>query len=466
MPGRLFIKLLLGFWLITVMIAGTILALPWMLQQQQELAIPHQVHKFHQRLADELAASQDPRRRLKMLKSRRDRGGHGHRDGVRHDKHKPLGRHSLYLLDANNFPVDGRKLHHAISAAIGDQQDDAKPRLRKYPPWLVFGPYAVNHPSGSYQLYIKHREPKGSRWWLYTLANNRGLTLLLTILISGLCCGLLAWHLTRPLKSLQQSANRLAGGDLQARAEKLPLAHKDEIGQLARSFDEMAEAVEQMVNNQRQLLSDISHELRTPLTRLQLASAISRRKQGDSLEQDRIDKEAQLLETMLQQLLTLCRFRKAESQEFQSLPLGELLDEVLNNAVFEAEENHKQLIIDIDEELRLNAIGVLLARAVENIVRNAIRYARQQVFLTSRVEQRELQLIIRDDGPGVPEADLGKLITPFYRVSDARDRESGGTGLGLAIANTAVLRHNGRLAIRNRPQGGLEVAIVLPLPTA
>lgn len=467
MRSRLFWKLFLGFWLICVLIVGLFLTLPWILKHQQQLQVPPGIVAQHQKIASELSTTRDLLRRYNKI-NRQGRSLHHYapKPMKKRDNLPPIGRRSIFVLDDNNFPINGKKLPRALSAALGAESENPQTQMRHYPPWLIFGPYAVNHLDRQYQLYIQYRVASPRRMWLYTLFKNRELTLSLAVLISGLCCGLLAWHLIRPLKSLEQSAMRLASGDLSARAAKHTLNHHDEIGQLARTFDEMAEAIEDMVDNQRQLLSDISHELRTPLTRLQLASAISRRKRGDTDEQARIDKEAQLIETMLQQLLTLCQCKKAQHQPFEQLTLGQILDDVLHNATFEAEENHKQLHIDIDENTSLKVIPELLARAVENIIRNAIRYARSDIRLTSHRDAHNLQLVICDDGPGVPADDLDKLTTPFYRVSRARDRTSGGTGLGLAIAHNAVAHHQGQLTMENHPQRGLQVTITLPLDSS
>lgn len=456
MPKQLFLKILFGFWLVTVLIAGTIVALPALIESTRQLS-PEQA-KHHQKLIkliesaptlnEGVQAAQrilNAQRLSKHLKKKRGRFKH------------------LFIVDQENNSINSRNLPKDINLAIVKHQEEPQHNGYHFKRWTVFGPYQLTFDQVVYQLYIRDTTRHHRTSFLSTLRDNRWLLLFLVMTVSAICCALLAWHIVRPIKSLDRSAKQLAQGDLTARADERALAHRDEIGQLAKSFNNMADSVESMLHGQQRLLGDISHELRTPLTRLQLANAISRRKEGESEELARIEQETQTIDKMLQQLLLLSRYQLASNQPFELSEFDQFMDDIIDNAKFEAKEHGIELTTTIEPNLKLMLQWDPLASAIENIIRNAIRYAKTRIEFSAKRESDSLVISISDDGCGVPKEHLANLFTPFYRVSNARERSSGGTGLGLAIAHEAVTRHQGSIEAINNKVDGLNIKIRLPL---
>jgi len=296
--------------------------------------------------------------------------------------------------------------------------------------------------------------------------------LIIGVLSSGLVCYLLSWYLTKPIVQLRTAARQIAAGDLTARAGAPALSRRDEVAGLMRDFDAMAERLETLLKAQSRLLNDISHELRSPLARLNVALGLARQRAGvESTDMlDRIELEAARLNELIGRILTLARLEDGEQLVPQTpVPLDEIVENVSEDAEFEAQERHCHVHTAIAEgnwEVRGNAS--LLHSAVENVVRNAIRYTQEgsavEIELKSETRgAREAVLRVSDSGPGVPSDSLDKLFQPFYRLDDARGRQTGGVGLGLAITERAVRFHGGKVSALNRPQGGLVIKIRLPM---
>jgi len=302
--------------------------------------------------------------------------------------------------------------------------------------------------------------------------------LLILVLSSGLVCYFLSWYLAKPIVRLRAATRQLAAGDLSARAGAPASRRRDEVAGLMRDFDTMAERLEKLVNAQSRLLNDISHELRSPLARLNVALGLARRRSGaesdDMLE--RIELEASRLNELIGRILTLARLEDGEQEVPRTpVPLNELVLSVAEDAEFEAQARRCHVRTEIPEagipgagwEVRGNAS--LLHSAIENVVRNAVRYTREGSSVEIRLQRAEdatgpeALLQVTDCGPGVPEGALEKMFEPFYRLDDARGRLTGGVGLGLAIAQRAVRFHGGRVSASNRAEGGLLVKIHLPL---
>ena len=297
--------------------------------------------------------------------------------------------------------------------------------------------------------------------------------LIIGVITSGLVCYLLAWYLTKPIVRLRAATRQLAAGDLTARSGAPASKRRDEVAGLVRDFDAMAERLEMLVKAQSRLLNDISHELRSPLARLNVALGLARQRAGvESADMlDRIELEASRLNELIGRILTLARLEDGEQRVPQTpVPLGELVANVAEDAEFEAQERHCHVNTKIPVgEWDVRGNDSLLHSAVENVVRNAIRYTAEgssvEIALTSedRAGGAEAILRVSDFGPGVPEDSLGKLFEPFYRLDDARGRLTGGVGLGLAITERAVRFHGGKVSAFNRVEGGLMVEMRLPL---
>ena len=295
------------------------------------------------------------------------------------------------------------------------------------------------------------------------------------LVISALVCYWLARSVVSPLRQLQAATRKLAEGDLGARVGATgSLANRqDEFSVLANDFNEMATRIEDLLTAQKRLIADISHELGTPLTRLNVALGLAFRKTGDGArtELERIQTEAGRLNELIRQLLLISELEGQEPTEpAEPVELLALVSEVAADAEFEASGRRCRVTVQAPGPIEISGIRFLLHSAVENVVRNAIRYtaADSQVVieLTAPDGGRTAIIRVRDHGPGVPEPELVNLFRPFYRVSEARDRLSGGTGLGLAITQQAVDAHGGRVRAANQPGGGLVVEIELPTSAA
>jgi two-component system, OmpR family, sensor histidine kinase CpxA len=324
----------------------------------------------------------------------------------------------------------------------------------------------IEFPPGEHGLFGPHGVPH--------------LGILIAIVSSGFVCYILARYLTSPIVRLRAATQKLASGDLTARAGMPGSRRHDEMAELMRDFDRMAERLENLVNAQSRLLTDISHELRSPLARLNVALELARQRSGPEAGSalDRIDRETNRLNELIQKLLTIARL-EAGNESIKKVPvhLEQIIHEVVKDAAFEAQARHCQVEATVVEGCVVLGSPSLLHSAIENVVRNAIRYTGEGTSVEVRLEQGvrlegdsvygpEAVVRVTDSGPGVPEDALDKLFRPFYRIDDARGRQTGGVGLGLAITDRAVRLHGGTIKAANRPQGGLVVEIRLPLSSA
>jgi two-component system sensor histidine kinase CpxA len=286
------------------------------------------------------------------------------------------------------------------------------------------------------------------------------------LLVSAIICYGLALYLTRPVLRLSTAADAIAAGNLGARADEKMERRHDEIGALVRDFNHMASRIELLVAAQRQLVTDISHELRSPLARLTVALGIARKSANDQITPmlDRMERETERLNDMIGNLLSLSRMEAvADKTERVAIDVSELLKEIVADAQFEAEHRGANVELRTDGDCPVLGHRALLRSALENVVRNAIRYTAPgtPVEVSSWCGGETLNVKVRDHGPGVPESELTKVFRPFYRVENARDRDSGGTGLGLAITERVIRLHGGSVAAQNDPSGGLSVEIQL-----
>jgi len=303
-----------------------------------------------------------------------------------------------------------------------------------------------------------------------------GLGLLIATVSSGLVCYLLARFLTSPITRLRNATRKLASGDLSARAGHGDSRGQDEVSQLIRDFDQMAEQIEKLVGAQSRLLKDISHELRSPLARLSVALELARQRAGADAQGvlDRISLESDRMNDLIGNLTTIARLDSGSgSIRKVEVRLEEFVEEVARDADFEAQARHCRVECEVMDELPVVGDPALLHSAIENVVRNATRYTGDGTTVRVRAERSsagthagsppEAVIQVRDQGPGVPEAELDKIFRPFYRIDDARGRSTGGVGLGLAITEQAVRLHGGSVRASNLAEGGLLLEIRIPL---
>lgn len=370
------------------------------------------------------------------------------------------------------IPEDGRRPVYAMPRPMRPQaelveaiKNESEPRLIQTVRADFIGPYTLELDNKQYAFFVGEPKPFS---FLFAVNQRYPWQLpLMIFLLSGACCFLLVWNLLRPIKQLQAATQKMAAGDLHARVGEKVLG-EDEIGQLGRDYNRMADKVSQQVDAQKRLLADISHELRSPLARQQVAMSLVRKtlRHNDNAGMlkaiDRIELENERLNDMIGQLLMLSRLEASQVFEFARVDLNMLLQRLCVDATFEAEAKQKRIEFFEHDTAIIEGNHELLLRAIENVVRNAIHYANRhiQVSLTNR--DGVITLCVVDDGPGVAEEELAQLFNPFYRLSEARDRHTGGVGLGLAIARQAAQAHGGKIMAKNTETGGLSVCIQLP----
>jgi signal transduction histidine kinase len=283
---------------------------------------------------------------------------------------------------------------------------------------------------------------------------------LLVLALVVLLCYALAYHLTAPLRRLQKALDHFGRGDLDARAHE---NRHDELGDLARAFDRMADRIQTLLAAERRLLLDISHELRSPLARLSVAVELARSGEN-ALPLDRIQKEADRLNALISQMLEVTRVENdAAHRKQEHVQLDQLVSGLVEDCSIEASARGCSLSFAAPAHIAIDGDPELLRRAIENVVRNAIRHAPAGSKIEIAVENGggRVKVRVRDYGPGVPEQALPHLFDPFYRVEPDRNRGSGGVGLGLSIARRAVELHQGTLRASNVAPG-LLVEIELP----
>ena len=282
------------------------------------------------------------------------------------------------------------------------------------------------------------------------------------VIFAMLCYGL-ARQLTSPLRKMQKTIERFGRGDFSARVNS---RRADELGQLGRAVDQMAERIESLLKSQRRLLQDISHELRSPLARLGVAVELARGGGDPDTAFSRIEREADRLNMLVGELIQVTRAEgDPAGLTTEPLRLDELVRVIVDDVHIEAERHH--IALDLDTcEAEMEGNPELLRRAIENIVRNAIRYSPDggRVQVTLKGTGQGYRVAVRDFGSGVPDESLSHIFDPFYRVEEDRGRTSGGVVLGLAIARRAVELHHGSIRATNQ-RPGLLVEIDLPAPT-
>lgn len=300
----------------------------------------------------------------------------------------------------------------------------------------------------------------------------RHLPTLSPIFIAGFLSLFVAAYVVRPLTGLNTATERFGGGDLKVRVQAPLATRKDELGDLARTFNGMAERIESLVIGYKDFLAHASHELGSPLTRLNIALALARRKAGPDLEQEleRIEQESYRLNSLVHEMLLLARIESGNevSKEPTLFDVRMTIEETHRNAMFEAQQQQKSVEITTVESFQVRGYPVLLQRAVDNVLRNALRFAQRHVTIQvslSRVDTLPKGIIvIRDDGPGLEPGQEEAIFEPFVTLSGAEPTGiSGGSGLGLAIARQAVLANGGVIFAQTPLDGGLVIEIQLPV---
>jgi two-component system sensor histidine kinase CpxA len=333
----------------------------------------------------------------------------------------------------------------------------------------------IHSATGRSYVFLLSRPRIGNKHWLRDLVHFAFPQLWVAIVVCGAVTFVLVLVLTRPIGKLRVAARSLANGELATRVPEPDgeerLFGGDEIQGLVRDFNYMAERLERLVGAQKMILRDVSHELRSPLARLSVALELAREESPPAMmgHLKRIEREAGRLNQLIGQLLRLSSMESTDASNFtESFHLNALLEKMLPDVEFEAEQRLCQVRLMNHCDCVVQGSPELIYRAIENIVRNAVRYTREQSVVELKLSCEKqvgapmVTLDVSDCGPGLPENELENIFRPFYRADDARQRDTGGFGVGLAIANRAVRLHHGEVWARNRPEGGLVVSLKLP----
>jgi len=386
------------------------------------------------------------------------------------------------LFDNLGNEVSGRTVPEGVLNAISRVTDDSPyvfyflpQQQRPIAAHLVRGPQGVTYVLAGELPKLdfpgpppRLGEPGSFAFGLRLIARS----FLPVLLVGGLFCYWLARYLSTPIVQMRGATHELSAGNLGARVNQKLLKRHDEIGYLGRDFNVMAGRIESLIGAQRRLIGDISHELRSPLARQGVALGLARRNAGPQARPalDRIEREAERLNEMIGQLLALSLVESgAERLESEKVDLSAVVKDVADDADFEARGRDRSVQVVTNESLRINGVSELVRSAIENVVRNAVRYTSAgtsvDISLTSETVKgnRFAVINVRDHGDGVPEGSIKDIFRPFYRVEDDRDRKTGGTGLGLSIAARAVHLHHGTIEAANASDGGLIVEIRLPI---
>jgi two-component system sensor histidine kinase CpxA len=381
---------------------------------------------------------------------------------------------TIYLSDApNHFLCEPAGAPVAADALIAAEKQPGvlSTPAGDYYLWST----TIHSATGRSYVFLLSRPRIGNKHWLRDLAHFAFPQLWVAIVVCGAVTFVLVLLLMRPIGKLRVAARSLANGELATRIAEPDREERlfggDEIQGLVRDFNYMAERLERLVGAQKMLLRDVSHELRSPLARLSVALELAHEESPPAMmgHLKRIEREAARLNQLIGQLLRLSSMESTDAANFtESFQLNALLEKMLPDVEFEAEQrlcevrllNHCDCVVQGSPEL--------IYRAIENIVRNAVRYTREQSVVElklgceKQVGAAMVTLDVSDCGPGIPENELENIFRPFYRVDDARQRDTGGFGVGLAIANRAIRLHHGEVWARNRPEGGLVVSLKLP----
>ena len=382
--------------------------------------------------------------------------------------HTPSGL-ELVLVDQQTNIVSGMEQSNIrpLLSFLYQTEDNGVPMARSFDDLRINGPFLVGTEHRTYKAYFLY-QIRAQKEWLNNLYDNPIQIIIFLIILVLPTIFILSWVITRPLKNLRITANAVARGSLIINP-KIESRGIKEFREVGRSLNYMIRSLQTSNNHQQQLLSDISHELKTPLARLQLATAILKKKNGETKETERIENEIQKMNSMVLDLLSLSRLELNQHISRKLFQAEDIWKNILEDTRFEIEQYGLKLFIEDqikDKELyTLNGNVNLLSSALENIIRNAQKYAKSiiKVQISIIQEQDLLFIVVDDDGEGVPDHELEHIFRPFYRVDEARARQTGGTGLGLTIVANAVQQHQGKVKAIKSELGGLRVEIRLPL---
>lgn len=379
---------------------------------------------------------------------------------------------NTFIINNQGYEISGKvvpEVIYQLSAFYKQRNRAATVTINNY---SYSGPEIVFSRGQYYLLFIKQKSQQHFSTLVSEFFYSISIWQILAALgISFLVCFALAWYLTRPIHQLQKATKAIAKGDLQARAKDFIGKRADEFHDLAEDFDLMADRINRIIMSQKRLLSDVSHELRSPLTRMQIAASLAQKNSQAGSDPsncshhiERIEVEVERLDELIGELLQVAALERGQQhQQVDTFVVNDLLDVIISDAQFEAAANAKEVIFVDSPMIQFKGYYNLLARSVENVIRNAIRHTPEDTKVTVAIKDAgpHFSIIIEDEGQGIDESHLDKIFEPFYRPTEARERSSGGTGLGLTIAKRGVEVNGGTIKATNGSNGGLLVTITL-----
>ena len=368
----------------------------------------------------------------------------------------------VFIVGADGKDLLGRVLPEGAVRRMEYLNRERTPGSRSFRPSRV-APEIVAADGSTFTVLFTPRRP--SIFGALSLPAISLTILLIALVVSAVTSWWLAEHLTAPIRRIQAGARALASENLDVRVSAGLEDRRDELAVLARDFDAMADQLRANRAATTQLLRDISHELRSPLARMRVALGLARQSPADFTRQlDRLEKEIERLDSMIGQVLKLARLQGTDALgNRENFEFDEMVDEVARDANFEGAI--KNCEVNLHGTTQVSVVGnrELMSSAIENVLRNAVRYSPPGSHVDIAVARGSgIDIVIRDHGPGVPPADLQRIFEPFYRVAESRDRDSGGEGIGLAITARVMQAHGGSAKASNAPGGGLEVRLSLP----
>lgn len=474
---RLYLRIFLSFWLVIILTIGAV----WVINS----------HLNRAQHDDTVERERIGRLEVGLVRGARQALAANGRQGLIEWAERPLFHASRSPLTQDERPGDAaspvtrrqlRRINLHIFDSAGEEILDRTPHWRarriaqhwrreegKLPDEIPRGQLAhtLSHPDHGRYLIILSRPPRPfilrilgplGPWGLITLA----------VLISGGICFWLARTITRPIRQLRTAGHALGQGRFETRVPEATAQRRDELGDLARGFNLMAERLEKLMASQRQLLRDVSHELRSPLARLQAALTLAADTDDEVARKrnlERTDAEVERLNRLIGEILGYARLSEGVQPRIAEFDLVDLIEDIAASARLEGAPRGLRVEAKTPASLTLPADEELLHRAIENVVRNALHYAPAQSVIEIDLEPgtEAATILVSDRGPGIPESRLEDVFEPFVRLSTERSESGSGGGVGLAIARSAIQHHDGDIWAENRPGGGLTVRIQLPL---
>lgn len=365
--------------------------------------------------------------------------------------------HTLGQRERTWVGVIGNDLQSLSSYPLTDKESQRLTFLRgldwpvsrhaKGLPWLKI-PFPLDPGAGSLVIELPRRFMPGQNQLFWRIVTNGVIPGLFTLL---LCIGLYRL-LIMPLNHLREQANAWRADQLSTRLSRDTTSRQDELGELGRAFDQMSERLQGTVALQQQLLRDLSHELRTPLSRLRVASDSE---QDLTQLRERLGREIDGMQRLVEDTLQLAWLDTERAPlPKEDIQVQALWDMLRENACFESGWSPSRLQCELGADCWVRGHLNLLAQALENILRNAIRHSAQNgtVQLGGQREGDHWHLWLEDQGGGIDELELERIFAPFTRLDGSRPGD-GGFGLGLSIARNAVQRQDGSLWAENTGQG-------------